>query len=131
MIYLWITISHLFVYLPTLEFTTFEQQMCSKKIGYANPLKLGTNSYKKGTLNNAHQNKKQCNFGSGWLERQQCGLHSFFWILWTSEICSVLEQSWKKCIFKNNNQISSTVTTRTWVLSTEWTRTWPSTGLVS
>ena len=39
--------------------------------------------------------KKQCNL-CGWLERQQCGLHSFFWILSTLEICSVLEQSWKK-----------------------------------
>ena len=28
-----------------------------------------------------HQAKKQCNFVSGWLERQQGGLHSFFWIL--------------------------------------------------
>ena len=31
--------------------------------------------------------------------------------------------------FKNNNQISSTVTTSTWALSTEWTRTWPSIGI--
>ena len=30
------------------------------------------------TLNSAHQAKKQCNFGSGLLERQQGGLHSFF-----------------------------------------------------
>ena len=30
------------------------------------------------TLNSAHQAKKQCNFDSGWLERQQCDLHSFF-----------------------------------------------------
>ena len=30
-----------------------------------------------------------------------------------------------------NNQINSIVTTRQWVLSTEWTRTWASTGLVS
>ena len=37
----------------------------------------------------------------------------------------------KENIFKNNNHINSTVTTRPWVLSTEWTRTWPSTGLVS
>ena len=36
----------------------------------------------------------------------------------------------KESIFKNNNQINSTVTTRTWVLSTELIRTWPSTGLV-
>ena len=35
----------------------------------------------------------------------------------------------KKDIFKNHNQISSTFTTRTWVLSTEWTRTWPSIGI--
>ena len=33
--------------------------------------------------------------------------------------------------FKNNNQINSTVTTRTWILSTEWNRTQTSTGLVS
>ena len=32
---------------------------------------------------------------------------------------------------KNNNQIKSTVTTRTWVLPTELTRAWPVTGLVS
>ena len=32
----------------------------------------------------------------------------------------------EKNIFISNNQISSTVTTRTWVFSTEWTRTWPS-----
>ena len=36
----------------------------------------------------------------------------------------------KENMFKNN-QIISIVTTRTWVLSTEWTKTWPSTGLVS
>ena len=35
----------------------------------------------------------------------------------------------KKIIFKNNNQISFTFTTRTWVLSIEWTRMWPSIGI--
>ena len=30
----------------------------------------------------------------------------------------------KESIFKNNNQINSTFTTRAWVLSTEWIRTW-------
>ena len=30
------------------------------------------------TLSSAHQAKKQCNFDSGWLERPQCHLHSFF-----------------------------------------------------
>ena len=37
----------------------------------------------------------------------------------------------KESIFKTNNQINSTVITRTWVLSKEWIRTWPKTGLVS
>ena len=32
----------------------------------------------------------------GWLERHQGGLHSFFGIFSTQEICSLLEQSWKK-----------------------------------
>ena len=31
----------------------------------------------------------------------------------------------------NNNQINFTVTNRTWILSTEWTSTWPSAGLIS
>ena len=30
------------------------------------------------TLNSAHQAKKRCDFDSGWLERQQSNLHSFF-----------------------------------------------------
>ena len=45
-IYLWMVISYLFVYLPTVELTSFEQQLCSTKVGYA----MGTNSCKtKGT----------------------------------------------------------------------------------
>ena len=44
---LWITISHQFVCLPTLELITFEQQVCSTKIGYTNALSLGRNSRKK------------------------------------------------------------------------------------
>ena len=36
----------------------------------------------------------------------------------------------KESIFKNNNQINCTVTTKKWILSTESIRTWPSTGLV-
>ena len=53
--------SHAFVCLPTLELTTFEQQVCSTKIGYANGLLLGTNSRQKRnveTLESAHQAKK-------------------------------------------------------------------------
>ena len=30
------------------------------------------------TLKSPHQAKTQCNFDSGWLVRQQDGLHSFF-----------------------------------------------------
>ena len=30
------------------------------------------------TLNSAHHAKKQRNIDSGWLEQQQCDLHSFF-----------------------------------------------------
>ena len=45
-------------------------------------------------------------------------------------ICLALEQSWSK-LFKNNNQINSTVTVRPWALLTKWIRTWSSTGLIS
>ena len=70
-----------FFYLPSLELTIFEQN-----VDYANTLSLGDKKLQKRdvtTLNSAHQAKKQGNFDSGWLERQQSGLQSFFWILWT------------------------------------------------
>ena len=48
MVYIYLlTISHIFVYLPFLEFTTFEQQVWSTKIGYGNALSLAINSWKK------------------------------------------------------------------------------------
>ena len=54
----------LFVSLPNLELTTFEQEVCSTKIDYANPLSWGTNNCKKrnlATLNSAvHVNQKRC-----------------------------------------------------------------------
>ena len=37
----------------------------------------------------------------------------------------------KESLFKNNNQINSTIRTRTWVLWTKWTRIWLITVLVS
>ena len=43
------------------------------------------------TLNSIDQAKKPCNFDSVWLVRQQDGILSFFCILWTQEIYSVLE----------------------------------------
>ena len=42
-----------------------------------------------------------------------------------------VETKLKESTFKSNNQISSAVTTRTWVLSKEWIRTRPNIGLVS
>ena len=42
-----IIISQLLVCLPTLELETFKQQVCLRKIGYANALSLGTNRCKK------------------------------------------------------------------------------------
>ena len=41
--------SRLFASLPTLELTTFKQEVCSTKLGYENTLLWGTNSCKKGT----------------------------------------------------------------------------------
>ena len=53
----------LFVCLPTLELTTFRQEVCSIKIGYANTLSLRTNNCKKrnaATLNSAVHIKQKC-----------------------------------------------------------------------
>ena len=52
----------LFVWLPTLELTTFKEEVCSTKIGYANTLSSGTNSCKKrnvATLNSAAHIKQK------------------------------------------------------------------------
>ena len=126
-------ISHLFICLSTLKLTTLEQHLRSTKICYANALSLGTNGCKKrnvATLNSANQAKKQCNFDSGWSEWQQCNLHSFFLNLVNLRDLFGVKTKLKKNIFKNNNQISSTVITRAWVLSTEWNRTWLSIGIL-
>ena len=131
MTYLWITISHIFACLPSLESTKFEQYVCSTKVVYANALSLGTNSCKKRkvvTLNSAHLAKKQCNFDSGCLDRWQGDLNSFLNLVNLRDLFGVGTKL-KENIFKNNNLISSTATTRTWVLSTEWTKTWPSIGI--
>ena len=58
---LWMTISHLFFCLRTMELTAFEQQLCLTKIDYVNALSAGTKSCKKrniATLNSAHQAEK-------------------------------------------------------------------------
>ena len=57
--------NYLFVCLPTLELTTFQWEVCSTKIGYANARSLRTNSCKKKkvvTLKSTHQAREQCNF---------------------------------------------------------------------
>ena len=51
---------------------------------------------------------------------ESCEPKRFVWC------CNKVE---KKTIFEYNNQISFTFTTRTWALSREWTRTWPSIGI--
>ena len=101
--YVWITIPHLSVCLPTLKLTTFEQQVCSIKMDYANAPSLGGTAEKKKkvtALNSVSKAKKQCNFGSGWLTAGN------------------LKTNLKGSIFKNNNQINSTATTRAWGFST-------------
>ena len=72
---LWIIMSHAF----TLELTTFEQQVCSTKIGCANALLLGTNSRKKrnvDTLDSAHQPKKAVQLWQwlDWTTTERCTL---------------------------------------------------------
>ena len=37
--------------------------------------KIAAKKWNVATLDSAHQGKKQCNFGSGWLERQQGGYY--------------------------------------------------------
>ena len=54
------------------------------------------------TLNSAHKAKKQCNFDSGWLERQQCDLHS-------SESCEPKRfvRCWNKVEKKKNSRTTT------------------------
>ena len=131
---LWIIMSHAFVCLPTLELTTFEQQVCSTKIGYANGLLLGTNSRKKRnaeTLESAHQAKKAVQLWQ-WLVSMTTGRCTLFLLNFLNlrDLFGVWIKL-KKNLFKNNNQTNSTVTTRTGFFSKGWTRAFPSTRLVS
>ena len=114
-IYLWITISHPFVCFSDL-FTSlwvnsiwatvvlsiiWEKQLSKKNVD---------------TLNSIHQTKKAVKLWQ-WFLLNLLNLRDLF------GVGTNLNES----IFKSNNQINSTVTTRTWVLSTEGSRTWPST----
>ena len=112
--------------------------MCSTKIGYANALSLGKNSCKirnVATLKSVHQAKKQCDFDSGWLERQQC---NFAIYLDSSESCEPrrfvwcwMEQKWIYVYIYIQEQQPNQFHcyNQSWVLSTEWTRTWPGIGI--
>ena len=62
---IFITISHLFVCPPALEFTTFEQQVCSITQMHYHWEQTAAKKWNMATLNSAHQAKKQCNFDSG------------------------------------------------------------------
>ena len=127
-----ITISQLFVCLPSLELTTLGQQVCSAKTGYANALSLGTNSGKKGTwlLWTVHINQKSSVTLTVVGKNEN---RAVFYIV-SSESCKYKRFAWRwnkveKNIFKKKNQINSTVRIRTWFLSKKkkkMTITWPS-----
>ena len=122
--------SHAFVCLPTLELATFEQQVCSTKIGYANGLLLGTNSRKKrnvDALESAHQAKKAVQLWQWLISTKTLFLLNF---LNLRDLLGVRIKL-KKNIFKNNNQTNLTVTTRAGFFSKGWTRAFPSARLVS
>ena len=59
------TILHLFASRPTVEFTTFEQQVCSTAQTYYHLEQTTANKWNMATLNSVHQTKRQCNFDSG------------------------------------------------------------------
>ena len=55
---IFITISHLFVSRPTLEFTKFEQQVCSATPLHYHREQNAAKKWNMATLNSAHQAKK-------------------------------------------------------------------------
>ena len=76
--------------------------------------------------------RKRCSAKKQWLIRTTAGQFTYDLLNLVNlrDLLFGIGTKLKGCMFKNN-QINSTVTTRTWVLSAEWARTWPSTGLVS
>ena len=79
------TFFRLFVCSPTWVLTTYEQEVCSRKIVYANILSSEINTCKKKKRGHFEQRsarlaKMLCNL-CGWLERQQGAFHCFFCIL--------------------------------------------------
>ena len=107
----------LFVCLPTLKLTTFEQQVCSIKIGYANTLSLGTNSCKirnVTTLNSVMHIKQKCCVACVAGKNDKWELY-----IASTKSCQPNRNLFgvgtklKESIFKSNSQTNSTVTTRT------------------
>ena len=118
-----------------MELTTFGPKLCSRKIGYANALSLGTNSCEKKERDHFEQRgagkaKKQCTCVVTKNKSRAVSIASSKSCQTNKDLFGV-EIKLKESIFKDNNQINSTITTRSWGLSTEWTRTWPSAGLAS
>ena len=100
-----------------MEVTTFEQEVCSTKIDYTNTLSLGTNGRKKRnvtTLNSAVDIKQKCCVACVAGKNDKIALY-----IASSESCQLnrnlfgIGTKFKKSIFMSNNQINSTVTTRT------------------
>ena len=110
LIYLWITISHLFIFL-----STYPPNIWASGVFNKNRLRkytiIGDKQLQKKECDHfeqrsTHQAKALCNL-CGWLEWQQGALRSFFRVLPT-KIWSALEQSWKKYIQEQqSNQFQS------------------------
>ena len=108
--------------------------MCSTKIGYANTLSSGTNSCKKSNvapLNSAaHIKQNRCVTCVDGQNDSRALYRASSESYQANRNLFDVGTKLKESIFKSNNQINSTVTTRTGVLSKEWIITWPNTGLV-
>ena len=103
-----------FLCLPTLELTTFEQQVCSIKTGYVNVLSWGQTATKERnvtTLNSGHQAKESSAnlIVVVWNCNKACTL--FILNLLNLRDLFGVSTKLKEIIFKNNHQMNSTVTT--------------------
>ena len=123
-----ITISHLFVCRPTLALTTFEQQVCSAMQMRYHWEQAGA---KKKRLNSAYQAKKSSVTLAVFSQHNSKAVY-----IASSESCKPkrFSRCWdkveRKCIQEQQpNQFYCY--NQNMGLSTEWTRTWPITGLVS
>ena len=120
--HIFMTISHFFVCRTTLKSTTLEQQVCSRTQMHYNWQQTVSKEKNVATLYITHYaiTQKTAQLWQ-WLVRTITG--QFTQVLLNlvnlrDFLC--VGTKLKESIFKNNNQINSNVTTRTWVLSTEW-----------